>query len=827
MSTGNVYLNQLTHTTIFGNLRNVNNISQATPANAIFSGTVQVVGNTILANASANTPATSDNSNNIATTAFCSSAFQVKGNYAPLNSPSFTGIPLAPTPVKTDRTNEIATTAYVQSNLDGFLSLTLNQTISGNIAFANLPTTTATTYSSSSQILPKLITDTLYASISDVNIIKGNITTLNANVSTLQSNVVTINSSISSLTTTVAGIAPALLSGVNTWTQNQTFSGNVSFSGANFPISTLTTSAVYTSDSILNKRLNDNLYPSFDFLNFYYPNLASNNTYTGQNAFNTYIPTTSLSPTTSTMFATKGYVDSIIPSTVTTANNIKIGNVAASGTYYPCLVTGQGASLPEFTDTTLSYDTAVKKLTLQSLNAKSDIKSATIRVQTNVGDNILEISTGHQIDSTTDTTAVLYKNTGGGHWFDGGIVCLGDVYLTGVFTSPSNININIAQCQACEAAVYVTTPQLSSAQILSGGVAAASIFSDSASTVSYGNSTGTSTVLFYGATSTASTYICNNVVSSNVFFANARTSGNLNIGASAGGIVNYNGSGTGGTNSLFLNVTTSPVSICTALTSATLTLGSSGSTGQVILNGASTTSSSQLFVNCISGLVQIATGLTTGTFSLCTSITSGIITIGSIVSTGSFNLYGVVNTGVNNILTNVTTSTTNLLTGLTTGSIILGTTTASLSIRPTTTFSLYPIISIASAPTTSTSIGYFSTNTMTVALTGVSSVQLSNGSSSLNSSLQFGVYHINVSTQFTSISSYVTVSITNITASIPTQYGLTLTPSMAVVAGQIATGSFSYILQYYSTASTSKYLSVIVGGTVTSALVTYTITRIG
>jgi len=150
-----------------------------------------------------------------------------------------------------------------------------------------------------------------------------------------------------------------------------------------------------------------------------------------------------------------------------------------------------------------------------------------------------------------------------------------------------------------------------------------------------------------------------------------------------------------------------------------------------------------------------------------------------------------------------------------------------ISSGTTLTFNTYPIISIAAAPTLTTQIGYFSANTFTVALSGVSSLQLTNGASSLNSSAQFGVYLINVFCQFTAISSYVTVDISNVTTSVPTQYGLTLTNAMAVTAGATATGSFSYVLQYYSTASTSKYLAAIVGGTVTSSLVSYTITRIG
>src|SRR5215475_4006606 len=81
------------------------------------------------------TPPTSDSSNRIATTAFVNAAIavehqvilgliaqaeldvldQVGQTFAPINSPHFTGDPQAPTPAITDNDNSIATTAFVQS----------------------------------------------------------------------------------------------------------------------------------------------------------------------------------------------------------------------------------------------------------------------------------------------------------------------------------------------------------------------------------------------------------------------------------------------------------------------------------------------------------------------------------------------------------------------------------------------------------------------------------------------------------------------------------------------------------------------------------------
>lgn len=62
------------------------------------------------------TPAGSDNSTAIATTAFVRANFVATGGltgFAPINSPAFTGIPTAPTPAPGNNTGQLATTAFV------------------------------------------------------------------------------------------------------------------------------------------------------------------------------------------------------------------------------------------------------------------------------------------------------------------------------------------------------------------------------------------------------------------------------------------------------------------------------------------------------------------------------------------------------------------------------------------------------------------------------------------------------------------------------------------------------------------------------------------
>jgi hypothetical protein len=71
----------------------------------------QVLGTTTLAGATATTPATSDNSTKVATTAYV----QNQG-YAPLASAALTGTPTAPTAAADANSTQIATTAYVDGN---------------------------------------------------------------------------------------------------------------------------------------------------------------------------------------------------------------------------------------------------------------------------------------------------------------------------------------------------------------------------------------------------------------------------------------------------------------------------------------------------------------------------------------------------------------------------------------------------------------------------------------------------------------------------------------------------------------------------------------
>ena len=74
----------------------------------------------------ATTPIAGDNSTKIATTAY------VTNNFAPIASPTFTGIVTATTPIAGDNSTQIATTAYVTSNFAPIASPTFTGIVTAN-----------------------------------------------------------------------------------------------------------------------------------------------------------------------------------------------------------------------------------------------------------------------------------------------------------------------------------------------------------------------------------------------------------------------------------------------------------------------------------------------------------------------------------------------------------------------------------------------------------------------------------------------------------------------------------------------------------------------
>ncbi len=107
----------------------------STTGNASIGGTFSVTGSTTLATATATTPATADNSTNIATTAYV----RAQG-YVAAASPALTGTPTAPTATLGTNTTQIATTAFVNAEIANDALLLAGGTMTGAITLSGDPT---------------------------------------------------------------------------------------------------------------------------------------------------------------------------------------------------------------------------------------------------------------------------------------------------------------------------------------------------------------------------------------------------------------------------------------------------------------------------------------------------------------------------------------------------------------------------------------------------------------------------------------------------------------------------------------------------------------
>lgn len=104
-------------------------LTQTAAGDYTFSGDVTFSGTATIGAATATPPAASDNSSRVATTGWVQgelggylTAVSASGTYAPLNSPSLTGVPTAPTAGAGANSTQLATTAYVDGAVSSLVS---------------------------------------------------------------------------------------------------------------------------------------------------------------------------------------------------------------------------------------------------------------------------------------------------------------------------------------------------------------------------------------------------------------------------------------------------------------------------------------------------------------------------------------------------------------------------------------------------------------------------------------------------------------------------------------------------------------------------------
>jgi len=292
---GNVYLNKFTHTTVYGNLINSDNVSQATTANARFNGTLVVTGNSTLGNVTATTPDTADSSTAVATTAFCNAAF-IKASQA------------------IDFTKQITFNSF-------------------------LPTSTITTTSSGSQFITKTIIDSLYTSLTATQSISGVKTFSSSPIVPLTPTTSAQAASKAYVDTAISGISTVSLSGTNAWTGTNSFNTNLPTS----------TQSVTSSTQLTTKSYVDTAISGISTVS-----LSGTNAWTGTNSFNTNLPTSTQSVTSASQLTTKSYVDTKA-ALLAAATNAFLGNCSFNSYLPTSTVTPAGATdliTKTFADTT-------------------------------------------------------------------------------------------------------------------------------------------------------------------------------------------------------------------------------------------------------------------------------------------------------------------------------------------------------------------------------------------------------------------------------------------------------------------------------------------
>jgi hypothetical protein len=178
------------------------------------------------------TPATSDNSTLVATTAYVKSNLS---SYAPLSSPTFTGTPAAPTPTTADNTTKLATTAYVKSNLSSYAPL-------ASPSFTGTPNapTPATADNSTKLATTAYVQNNKPWVIATIDGTTGNVSTSSGNA-TVSCSRNSAGSYTVSYTSSPSGAPSAVLLTLRNFTGFAQYSG---LSGSSMNVSTRNTSAV-------------------------------------------------------------------------------------------------------------------------------------------------------------------------------------------------------------------------------------------------------------------------------------------------------------------------------------------------------------------------------------------------------------------------------------------------------------------------------------------------------------------------------------------------------------------------------------------------------
>jgi len=328
------------------------------------------------------------------------------------------------------------TLSAVQSNNNAFTGTTTFNT--------SLPTSTLTP-SSSTQLITKNYGDSTYATIT-------NLASANTNIATNTTNITNLNTiltgaswnatynylnlannldvygtlKLNGLSTDVSSTFSNIYSTLGTLTTlSNVLSSNNAWSGTNSFNSSLPTSTLSPSSStqLITKSYGDTTYANSAYLTSslasVYSTISSltsnNNVWSGTNSFNTSLPTSTVTPTTSTQLITKSYADSIY----TTLSNVLSNNNAFTGT---CTF---NTSLPTSTVTPTTSTQLITKAyadsnysasggtTLSAVQSNNNVFTGTNTFNTSLPTSTVTPSSSTQLVTKTyvDTQVATKQNT--------------------------------------------------------------------------------------------------------------------------------------------------------------------------------------------------------------------------------------------------------------------------------------------------------------------------------------------------------------------------------------------------------------------------------
>ena len=399
---------------------------------------------------------------------------------------------------------------------------------------------------------------------------------------------------------------------------SETISGNLTITGEGF-CSTVPTG----NTSLANKLYVDNAVVGGSIL-------GTNNTWTGTNAFNTSLPTSTQTPTTSTELTTKTYVDSAISGASILGTNNTWTGTNAFNTSLPTSTqtptTSTELTTKTYVDTasvsllgsnntwtgTNAFGTMSAGATTLTSVATNTITGATIQVSPSVGINVADqlttgtINIGRQ--DTTSTSTLVNIASGNGQ--------TGTISL-GAGTGTKIMNIGGTSTTLGLVGSAITASLMSIAGALSAG----------ASTLT---SVITNTITSSAPTGFNNLY--NNITSGNVNIATSATSGTVFIGNGTPATVNTQGvqilSGALGTGELWLGYGGART-IRMGSTNSTIEVGDT-TTSTISLRGSTINATRMAITNALSaGASTLASASITGLMSSATATVSGALSAGA------------------------------------------------------------------------------------------------------------------------------------------------------------------------------------------------------